>query len=138
MTSKHSKRAYGKALTDFFAWMRTTYIENEGPSFTKSFDQEYRTALLERRRSALTISRRLAAVRKLARELADNGRLDPSVAAPIERAKGVERRGVRAGNWLIKEQVNELLQAPSASTRKGKRDRPSWRCSLPVVCGGER
>ena len=136
MTSKHSKRAYGKALTDFFAWMRTTYIDKEAPSFTKALVQEYRAALLERGLSASTINLRLSAVRKLARELSDNGRLDPVVAAAIERAKGVERRGVRAGNWLLKDQVNELLQAPSATTRKGKRDHAIL--ALLVACGLRR
>ena len=136
MTSRHSKRAYAKALTDFFAWMRTTYRESEAPGFTKSLVQEYRSALLEHGLSASTINLRLSAVRKLARELSDNGRLDPAVAAAIERAKGVERRGVRAGNWLLKTQVNELLQAPSTTTRKGKRDRAIL--ALLVACGLRR
>ncbi len=136
MTSKHSKRAYGKSLTDFFAWIRATYIESEAPTFTKALVQEYRVALLERGLSASTINLRLSAVRKLARELADNGRLDPVAAAAIERVKGVERRGIRAGNWLLKDQVNELLQAPSATTRKGKRDRAIL--ALLVACGLRR
>ena len=136
MTSKHSKRAYGKALTDFFAWIRTLYREDKTPNFSKALVQEYRAALLERGLSASTINLRLSAVRKLARELADNGRLDPAVAAAIERAKGVERRGVRAGNWLLKTQVNELLQAPSATTQKGKRDRAIL--ALLVACGLRR
>ncbi len=136
MTSKHSKRAYGKALTDFFAWIHTSYKESEAPSFSKALVQEYRAALLERGLSASTINLRLSAVRKLARELADNGRLDPAVAAAIERAKGVERRGVRAGNWLLKDQVYELLQAPSATTHKGKRGRALL--ALLVACGLRR
>ncbi len=136
MTSKHSRRAYGKSLTDFFAWIRATYRKSETPTFTKALVQEYRVALLERGLSASTINLRLSAVRRLARELADNGRLDPVVAAAIERAKGVERRGVRAGNWLLKDQVNELLQAPSTTTRKGKRDRAIL--ALLVACGLRR
>ena len=136
MTSKHSKRAYGKALTDFFTWMWAIYIDKEAPSFTKGLVQEYLAALLKRGLSASTINLGLSAVRKLARELADNGRLDRAVAAAIERAKGVEHRGVRAGNWLLKEQVNELLQAPSATTRKGKRDRAIL--ALLVACGLRR
>jgi integrase/recombinase XerD len=92
--------------------------------------------LLERGRSASTINLRLSAVRKLARELVDNGRLDPAVAAAIECAEGIERRGVRTGHWLLKEQVNELLQAPSATTRKGKRDRAIL--TLLVACGLRR
>ena len=98
--------------------------------------QQYRAALLERGLSASTINLRLSAVRKLARELSDNGRLDPAVAAAIERAKGVERRVVRAGNWLLKGQVNELLQAPSATTREDKRDRAIL--ALLVACGLRR
>jgi site-specific recombinase XerD len=30
---------------------------------------------------------------------------------------------VRAGNWLLKEQANVLLNAPDPSALKGKRDR---------------
>ncbi len=136
MTSKHSRRAYAKGLTDFFAWVRSIYIESEAPGFSKALVQQYRAALLERGLSASTINLRLSAVRKLARELADNGRLDPAVAAAIERAKGVERRGVRAGNWLLKDQVNDLLHAPSDTTRKGKRDRAIL--ALLVACGLRR
>ena len=100
--------------------MRATYKEIEAPNFTKALIQEFRAALLERGLSASTINLQLSAVRKLARELSDNGRLDPAVAAAIERAKGVERRGVRAGNWLLKDQVNGLLQAPSVDYAQGK------------------
>ena len=41
----------------------------------------------------------------------------------IERTKGVKQENVRAGNGLLKEQANELLNAPDPSTLKGKRDR---------------
>ena len=136
LTSPHSRRAYGKALRDFFAWMRTLYTQSGAPLFSKALVQQYRAALLEQGLSSSTINLRLSAIRKLARELADNGRLDPAIAAAIERAKGVERRGVRVGNWLLKEQVNELLQAPSATTRKGKRDRAIL--ALLVACGLRR
>ena len=66
---------------------------------------------------------RLSPVRKLAREMADNGMLDPAAAAAIERVPGVERRGIRVGNWLMKDQANTLLNAPEAKTLKGLRDR---------------
>ena len=49
------------------------------------------------------------------RERADNGLLDPAVAAAIERVSGVTRRGTRLGNWLTKEQANDLLNAPCSS-----------------------
>ena len=136
VTSAHSRRAYGKGLRDFFAWTQAAYQGREAPTFSKALVQEYRAALLEKGLSSSTINLRLSPIRKLARELADNGRLDPAVAAAIERAKGVERRGVRAGNWLLKNQVNDLLQAPSATTLKGKRDRAIL--ALLVACGLRR
>ena len=36
--------------------------------------------------------------------------------------KGAPRHGVRAGNWLTREQARLLLQAPDRRTLKGKRD----------------
>ena len=62
-------------------------------------------------------------IRKLAREMADNGMLEPATAAAIERVPGVEKRGNRVGNWLMKEQANSLLNAPSSKTLTGVRDR---------------
>ena len=37
--------------------------------------------------------------------------------------RGVKNEGVRAGNWLTREQARDLLLAPDTSTLKGKRDR---------------
>ena len=56
---------------------------------------------------------RLASVRRLAREMADNGQLDPVVAAVIKRVFGVLRRDIRLGNWLTTEQANALLNVLS-------------------------
>ena len=41
--------------------------------------------------------------------MADNGLLEPGVASAIERM-GVEQKGVRAGNWLLKEQANGAFE----------------------------
>jgi integrase/recombinase XerD len=41
--------------------------------------------------------------------MADDGLLDPGIAIVIERTKGVKQEGVRAGNWLLKDQANELF-----------------------------
>jgi integrase len=68
--------------------------------------------------------------------MADNGLVDPGVASAIERTKGVKQEGVRAGNWLLKEQANELLNAPDPSTLKGKRDRAIL--ALLISCGLRR
>jgi integrase len=65
----------------------------------------------------------LSAIRKLAAEAADNRLLDADLAAGIAKVRGVKNEGVRAGNWLTREQARELLLAPDTSTLKGKRDR---------------
>jgi hypothetical protein len=41
------------------------------------------------------------------------------------RTRGVKQKGVRAGNWLVKEQANELLNAPDSFTRKASAIAPS-------------
>jgi site-specific recombinase XerD len=43
---------------------------------------------------------------------------------------------VKAGNWLPKEQANELLNAPDPSTLRGKRDRAIL--ALLILCGLRR
>ena len=65
----------------------------------------------------------LSAIRKLAMEAGDNGLLNPTMAAGIGRVKGVSQKGVRAGNWLTKQQAKELINTPDKSTLKGLRDR---------------
>lgn len=69
-----------------------------------------------------TINVRLAAIRKLAVEAADNGLLVPDLAAGIGRVKGPKKLGVRLGNWLTLPQAQALLGAPDAATVKGLRD----------------
>jgi integrase/recombinase XerD len=69
-------------------------------------------------------------------EMADNQLLDPAAAAAIERVPGIEKRGNRAGNWLMKEQANDLLNAPSSGTLTGLRDRAIL--ALLLGCGLRR
>ena len=44
------------------------------------------------------------------------------LANGIKGVKGVRSEGIRYGNWLTKEQAQDLLNAPDMSTLKGKRD----------------
>jgi site-specific recombinase XerD len=119
VTSLHSRRSYRKSLDIFFAWW-----ESEGrPPFTKATVQAFRVKLESDGLAADTINVRLCAVRKLALEAADNGLLDPDLAAGIGRVKGAKRLGVRLGNWLTLQEAQGLLGAPDATTVKGKRDR---------------
>ena len=120
VTSPESKRSYRKGLGDFLAW----WSESEPrPAFTKATVQAYRAHLEERGLSPSTINVRMAAIRKLAVEAADNGLMDPQLAAGIARVKGAKQAGVRTGNWLTRDQAEDLLNAPDPSTLKGKRDR---------------
>ena len=97
--SPHTRRAYGQALDEFLAWYRA---EGRGP-FGKAAVQQYRARLEHKGLAASSINVRLAAVRKLASEAADNGLLAPELAAGIARVRGAKRQGVRAGNWLTRE-----------------------------------
>ena len=119
LDSQHSKRAYGKALSDFAIW----YEKQGRPGLSKRVIQRYKAALAERGLSAATVNLRLSAIRKLVTEAADNGLLDPNVAAAVGRVKGVKSAGVRLGHWLDKDQAQELINAPNPKTLKGARDR---------------
>ncbi len=119
VTSPESKRAYRKALSDFITW----YAREPRAGFTKATAQAYRVQLEERGLSPSTINVRMAAVRKLATEAADNALMPPELAAGIARVKGAKQAGIRAGNWLTRDQAEALINAPDPTTLKGKRDR---------------
>lgn len=119
LDSEHSKRAYGKALSDFAIW----YEEQGRPGLSKRTVQRYKAVLVESGLSAATVNLRLSAIRKLVVEAADNDLLDPNIAAAIGRVKSVKAAGVRLGNWLDKDQAQALINAPNPRTLKGARDR---------------
>src|SRR5690606_19647011 len=117
-SSPITRAMYGKALDDFFGWW-----EGQGrPTFGRATVQVHRTWLEERGYSDSTINQRLAAVRKLAREAALNGLLAPEIAAGIDQVPGAKQRGTRAGNWLTRDQAQQLINLPDPKTLKGKRD----------------
>jgi integrase/recombinase XerD len=132
VSSDHSKRAYHKALSDFLGWWLALPVR---PPLSKAVVQEY-AGVLRERLAPSSINVRLAAIRKLASEAADNGLLAPELAAGIAKVKGAKRLGVRAGNWLTREQAGRLIEAPSPATLKGRRDRAIL--ALLVACGLRR
>lgn len=119
LTSERSKAAYRIALRDFLTWFRDRW---RGP-FTKAAVNAYKTELLLSGKSGATVNLKLAAIRKLALEAADNNLLPQDVAAAIARVKGVRVEGRRLGNWLTLQQAQALLNAPDISTLQGLRDR---------------
>ena len=133
LASSHSRRAYHRALGEFFAW----YPSNaSGEGFTRAVLGRYRSHLIERGLSAASVNLALAALRKLASEAAANGGLSPLAAAGIRGVPGARRSGVRTGNWLTLEQTQRLLAAPDPETTKGLRDRVLL--GLLVGCGLRR
>jgi site-specific recombinase XerD len=118
--SPHSRRAYDRSLNNFLGWYVTA---GSGQGFTKATVQRYARHLEEQGLAASTRNVRLTAVRRLAAEAADNGLVEPALAAAIGRVKGAKQQGTRSGNWLTVEQAEQLINTPDTTTLKGKRDR---------------
>jgi site-specific recombinase XerD len=131
--SLESKRAYGRAVDQFFDW-----FQKEDPSsrFNKGTVQTYRTKLVNMKLSSSTVGLSLTAIRCLAKEAADNGLLSPELAAGIGRVRSPKRHGLRIGKWLSVPEAEMLMDAPNGSTMKGKRDR-ALICLL-IGCGLRR
>jgi len=119
LPSEHSRRAYERALLDFFHWHR----DGGGSQFNKAVVQRYVAKMRDAGLSPSSINQRLSAIRKLAEEAADNGALDPQVANAIRAVKGARSEGRRTGNWLTREQAQVWLGAPDRRTTRGLRDR---------------
>lgn len=117
--SIHTKQAYGRALTDFLTW----YTDTDQHQLKRMTVLAYMTHLQEQHKPASMINQRLSAIRKLAREAADNGFIDEASAQAIKRIPNIEQTGQRLGNWLSNPQAQSLLDAPNADTLKGARDR---------------
>lgn len=119
LPSEHSRRAYERALLNFFTWHKRA-----GQSvFNKALVQRYAAELRDAGLSSSSINQRLSAIRKLAAEAADNGALDSAVANGIRAVKGARQEGRRTGNWLTREQAQSWLSTPNTHTLKGLRDR---------------
>jgi site-specific recombinase XerD len=119
LPSEHSRRAYERALADFFHWHRGM----GRPQLNKAVVQRYTAELRESGMAASSVNQRLSAIRKLALEAADNGALDPQVANGIRAVKGARGEGRRTGNWLTREEAQAWLGSPDKRTMKGRRDR---------------
>jgi len=119
LMSDHSKRAYERHLTAFFAWHRA----NGQAVINKAVVQRYASELRELGIAPSTVNQKLSAIRKLALEAADNGALDSQIANGIKAVKGIRQEGTRSGNWLTKQQAQKVLDLPDTDTLKGLRDR---------------
>lgn len=118
LSSENSRLAYGFALDRFTAW----YVTEWRDAFNKACVNAYRTKLQSDGLKPSSVNARLAAIRAMAREAADNNYLPYDVAAAICRVKRVRSAGTITGFWLTKEQAESLLAVPDRSTLIGIRD----------------
>src|SRR5919107_2545974 len=132
LPSEHSRRAYERALYDFFHWHRGV----GRPQLNKAVVQRYAAELRDAGMAPSSVNQRLSAIRKLALEAADNGALDPQVASGIRAVRGARSEGRRTGNWLTREEAQSWLSAPDRRTLRGRRDR-ALLCVL-IGCGLRR
>jgi site-specific recombinase XerD len=109
LASQHSRRSYEYAIERFIAW----YCSEPRLTFNRAVVVKYRSFLERRSLSAATINLHLSAIRRLADESAESGWLSPEHAIGIRRVKGVKRLGRKIGNWLTRNQAQELVNAAS-------------------------
>ena len=132
MTSKHSKRAYAKALTDFFAWIRASYKESEHRGSRKAWSRSTGRRCLSvgfRPRPSISVSRLFASL------LANS----PTMAASIPqlRQPSSERRvssvaGSGQGTGFSKTRSMSCCRPLPRPPGKANAIAPSWHCSLPA------
>jgi site-specific recombinase XerC len=118
LASQHSRRSDEYALERFIAW----YCSELRLTFNRSVVVKYRSFLERLSLSAATINLHLSAIRRLADESAENGWLSPEHAIGTRRVKGVKRLGRKMGNWLTRNQAQELVNAASKNNLRGWRD----------------
>src|SRR5437870_10268542 len=89
VSSPITKRVYNMALEEFYCWFQ----QAPRPGFSKATVSAWRVSLEARGLGSSSIIIRMSAIRKLAAEAADNGLLDPELAAGISRVKSVKSVG---------------------------------------------
>ena len=132
LPSENSRRAYQRALEEFFVW----HASENRPELNKALINSYVKFLREQKFSSASINQKLSAIRKLATEAEDNNLIDSSLANGIRAVKGLPFRGRRTGNWLTREEAQIWINAPDTKTLKGIRDRAIL--SILIGCGLRR
>ena len=101
LPSENSRRAYQRALENFFVWLQ----ELNRQELNNALIQRYVKFLREQKLSSAGINQKLSAIRKLATEAEYNALIDSRLANGIRAVKGVPFRRRRTGNWLMKEEA---------------------------------
>lgn len=124
LDSEHSRRAYGRALSEFIEWWGNGgWAESLKGKLDRAAVVAWRRELVDGGKlAAASVNQRLAAIRALARELATRGMVSWELAGSVASIKGVKDTGVRVGVWLSKDETERLLAAPNTATLRGLRD----------------
>jgi site-specific recombinase XerD len=119
LQSAHTRKAYERDMLDFADWLRA----QGAIPLNKAAVSSYRNWMISHGRGETAVNRALSAIRKMLREAADNGHIDPRDAESAAKVEGIKRPGVRTGNWLTIDEMGEILNAPDDAKMRGKRDR---------------
>ena len=119
LASQHSRRSHEYAIDRFIAWYCSEpRLEFNCSVVVGSIAHSWSASPCP----AATINLHLSAIRKLADESAESGWLSPELAIGIRRVKGVKRLGRKMGNWLTRNEAQELVNAASKANLRGWRD----------------
>jgi site-specific recombinase XerD len=106
--SKNTKIAYRTALTDFLAWHSESAFSEMNAAAVNGYVQ----ALIDADKARSTINQRLAAIKKLAKQLHANGIIEPIAAWGISQIEGQPIRGNEIGVWLSAPEAQKLILMP--------------------------
>jgi site-specific recombinase XerD len=137
-SSPETRRWLTRRLRAFFDWVDGTGagFDRTGTGFDRTTVMAYRAKLLADGAGAGVVNQSMTAIRSLAREARDQGALDLHRAQAIISVPGVRQLGVRAGNWLVLEEAQRLIDAPDPEKNNGARDRAIL--ALLLGCGVRR
>lgn len=118
LPSAHSRRAYNRALADFWTWHRA----QGRPALRKATIQRYAADLASQGATAANINQRLCAIRRMVREAAENRLIDEQDARSAAAVEGISAPGRSVGVWLSKSQAEAFINSLPRETLAGKRD----------------
>jgi site-specific recombinase XerD len=126
-----SKKDYGRALRTFFTW----YQDTGQTKLNRATVYAHIAKLKADGVPTSSINQRMAAIRKLIKEAAENDLIDDSLAQGIIGIKNIKTSGRKLGNWLDNKQASDMLLLTDFSL-KGVRDRAIL--ALMIGCGLRR
>jgi len=118
LDSKHSRRNYQRALIDWWRW----YGERQSP-ICRATLQRYRAEMIAGGAKAGNVNFRLAAIRRMLREAADNGVISETAVRSAVTVESVKTEGQSTGRRLTRRQAESFINSLPAETMSDLRDR---------------